>query len=69
MSHILWKAKDEENTEVQLTASFDIDQNKERWTLELTEGRFSGYPAIWLGRDDMQALYVAIKKELGVSGG
>ena len=69
MSHVLWTAKDEENTEVQLTASFNIDQNKERWTLELTKGRFSGYPAIWLGRDDMLALHVAIKKELGVSGG
>lgn len=66
MSHILWQAKDEENTEVQLTASFDIDRNKERWTLELTEGRFSGYPACWLGRLDMQALHKAIGEALGI---
>jgi hypothetical protein len=67
MSHILWTGRDEDDVnvvEAQLTQNFDIDRNKERWTLEMTEGPFSGYPAIYLNRLQLQELHKAIGEEL-----
>lgn len=69
MSHILWKAKDAEGAEVQLVQNFNIDGNEERWNLEVTEGTFSGYPVVYVNREQLEVLHFAIKKELGVSGG
>lgn len=66
MSHILWTANDGDGVEAQLVVNFDMDRNKERWNFEMTEGPFSGYPILYLNRQQLQDLHKAIGDELGI---
>lgn len=66
MNHIVWSAEDKEKVKVELHQNFDIDANKDRWTLEVTQDPFLGYPAIYLSFEDLLELREAIDNEIKV---
>lgn len=57
----LWTGKDDDGCECVL----DRPQ-EDRYQFAITEGSFSGYPCVNLGKDDLMQLFYAIGKELGI---